>query len=59
MSEDGTNTKSRILDLFADLDETELDSIEQWICSKQYKQGKTLLLKTLEFICFNENIIVT
>lgn len=52
MSEDGTNTKSRILDLFADLDETELDSIEQWICSKQYKQGKTLLLKTLEFICF-------
>lgn len=33
------NVKIRVLDLFTDLDETELDEIEKWISSQSYKKG--------------------
>ncbi|KAJ0176145.1 hypothetical protein K1T71_008319 [Dendrolimus kikuchii] len=48
MSEDGfKNTKSRMLELFSELDESELKDVEQWITSQSYKkdldQKRTLL----------------
>ncbi|XP_049874921.1 uncharacterized protein LOC126373015 [Pectinophora gossypiella] len=43
------SSKSRILDLFAELDDSELNSIEQWICSQSYKkdlEAKKTLIRT-------------
>ncbi|XP_063529070.1 uncharacterized protein LOC134740499 [Cydia strobilella] len=37
-SEDISNAKSRLLDVFADLDDDELKTMEQWIGSKQFKK---------------------
>lgn len=34
------NVKFRVLDLFKELDESELDEIEKWISSQSYKKGK-------------------
>lgn len=46
------NVKYRVLDLFTQLDESELDEIEKWISSRSYKQGKSFrkLNKTLPII---------
>ncbi|XP_072949897.1 uncharacterized protein [Epargyreus clarus] len=38
MSDEDVNIKFRLLDLFSDLDENELQSIESWICSRSYKE---------------------
>lgn len=41
MAEDSiVNTKYRLLDLFSELDEAEMDEIEQWISSLSYRKGK-------------------
>lgn len=37
------NIKFRVLDLFTELDEIELDEIEKWISSQSYKKGKSSL----------------
>lgn len=40
MSDDGfKNTKSRILELFSELDDSELKDVEQWITSQSYRNG--------------------
>ncbi|XP_047986828.1 uncharacterized protein LOC125226782 [Leguminivora glycinivorella] len=47
------NAKSRLLDVFADLDDDELIAMEQWIGSKQYKkdlENKKSLIKSDEAI---------
>lgn len=42
MSESQTlNVKFRVLDLFTELDESDLDEIEKWISSQSYKKGKS------------------
>lgn len=47
MSEDSViSAKFRILDLFCELNDFELDTIEQWICSHSYKKGAHFNLKT-------------
>lgn len=35
----GVDIKYRLLDLFSELDNVELESIEKWICSQSYKTG--------------------
>lgn len=46
MSEDSVvSAKCRILDLFCELNDFELDTIEQWICSHSYKKGTIQLDK--------------
>lgn len=47
MSEDGiVNIKCRLLKMFAELDDCELDVIEHWISSQSYKKGYVYLFKT-------------
>lgn len=42
--EDLICTKSRILEIFAELDNVELDSIEQWISSQSYMKGTYFII---------------
>ena len=45
MSESGvSNVKHRMLELFSELDETEIDAIEQWICNHSFKKGSTQII---------------
>ena len=41
MSDDGIiSVKSQLLDMFSELEDSELESIENWICSQSYKKVK-------------------
>lgn len=64
MSDDAsvTDAKFKLLELFSGLDETELDLIEQWICSKSYKKGECYVLRLVfstNFLgeCYTETYI--
>ncbi|XP_028171339.1 uncharacterized protein LOC135077916 [Ostrinia nubilalis] len=55
MSEDSVvSTKFRVLELFAELNDFELDSIEQWICSRSYKKE----LETKKLMQISERCLV-
>lgn len=42
MSDDGiVNAKCRILEIFSELDDSDLESIERWISSQSYKKVKS------------------
>lgn len=34
------SAKCRILEIFSELEDVELESIERWICSQSYKKGQ-------------------
>lgn len=41
MSEDNVvNVKHRMLELFSDMDEADIETIEQWISNQSYRKGK-------------------
>lgn len=40
------SAKYRILDLLSDLTDSELETIEQWICSHSYRKGVYCLFNT-------------
>lgn len=41
MSDDGTiNAKCQLLEILSELEDTELETIENWICSQSYKKVK-------------------
>lgn len=53
MSDDGLFTaKCRLLEIFANYDNTELENIEKWISSQAYKKGEVITGYIILFLYF-------